>query len=453
MAGTMISGVQSNYLGRKPTLMFTQIIALSGFLFIRFAYGIYMFYIGSFMLGITQGITSAVIPAYIGEINQPQIRKFTGSFIVVAFAIGFSCTKLISVFAFWRDTTSIIMVLPTLGFLLFLLCPETPTWYMLKGKKELAISTMIRLRGDTEVATKEISRIDRNLKIQNQVNSTSSETSYVKQQLNIVTKGTFVRPLLVVTILMTVCWQWTGGAVLTFYLDDILEQFGIPIPTSWAATGLGWYQLVCTLLGVFLSSLIPRRKYYMMSGVFVFLGTAILGAMTTLQRHDFFIVFLNENDIVKWIPFVGLLLYFLGYQLGYISVCFMLMGELLPSNSREIGGVIIIQLNNISFFVAAKSSNFLQEAIGLDGMFWLFTGVAIFSIIFAYLFVPETFGKSLEEMEEHYRKVCYPNKYVHHNGFYCYMNVCFRSLYYSSEEETKTTTNETNVINMAYVEE
>ena len=373
---TLVGGLQSNYLGRKPTLLITQIVALAGFLLLRFANDVPMFYIGSFLGGYTNGITLSIMPTYVGEVNQPRIRRFTGSFIRLAFTMGFAGTKLIGIFVSWRDTLSIIMALPCMGFFLFCFCPETPTWYMLKGKHKLATATLITLRGDPDVAKREVSIIKNNLQKQEQSYSTTDQFSYVKSQLKIITRGTFVRPCMVVTILMVVFWQWTGGALLTFYTEDILKQFGVPIPASWIATGVGCYQFVCSFLGVFISSVIPRRKYYMGSGVLVSLGAAVLGATFHLLKYEFFVDLLKENEEVKWVPVIGLLLLLLGYMTGYISVCFILLGELLPANARGIGGCIVIFFTNISFFLAVKSSNICQEMLGLDGLFGLFSGLA-----------------------------------------------------------------------------
>ena len=130
---------------------------------------------------------------------------------------------------------------------------------------------------------------------------------------------------------------------------------------------------------------------------------------SSFKKLCLFIDALNSNAVVRWIPVIALLIFFAGYSTGYVSVCFMLLGELLPSNGREIGSFVIVQCTNISSIILTKFVPDLQELLGLDGLFWLFSGVAIFSIIFAYLCVPETFGKTLEEIEEHYRKICYPN--------------------------------------------
>jgi len=72
---------------------------------------------------------------------------------------------------------------------------------------------------------------------------------------------------------------------------------------------------------------------------------------------------------------------------------------------------LLFNLTIYPFFAAVKSAKFNVELLGLDGFFWLSASIAVFSIIFAYLFVPETFGRSLEDMEDHYRRICYPDKY------------------------------------------
>merc|ERR1711997_75911 len=92
----------------------------------------------------------------------------------------------------------------------------------------------------------------------------------------------------------------------------------------------------------------------------------------------------KEYPFVNWISLLGILLYF-G---GYVTVIFTLLAELLPSNARNVGS---------SLATTGSISS-------------LFSVVTFCSIIFCYFFVPETFGKSLESIEDHYRAICYRNK-------------------------------------------
>ena len=89
---------------------------------------------------------------------------------------------------------------------------------------------------------------------------------------------------------------------------------------------------------------------------------------------------------------------------------FTLLAELLPSNARSIGSSIATFFSILSLYVLVKVGPTLQATIGLDGLFWLFSGVTCCSIVFCYCFVPETFAKTLESIEDHYRYICYGNQ-------------------------------------------
>ena len=401
----MLCGIQSDYLGRKTTIMVTQVISFSGILCILLSTNMTLLYVGNLLAGYSNAIFIGLVPVYTGEISQARIRKATGSFMSMMFFVGFAVTYSIGSLASWKTTASIIMVWPLYAFVLLFFCPESPTWLINKGRNDLAVKTLISLRGDEGVAMKEIGRIEHNLKRQNL--EMFHHSVHLKDQLKIITKGTFVRPSVVVTVLLAIGWQW-GGYSMELYTVEIVEGLDIPISPYWVSSGIGYYQLIGSLLGVGLSSVLPRRKYYIGSGICIFIGAAILGTKIHLQKYSLFVEVSNTYPVIKWIPVIGLLIFFSGYSTGYIAVSFMLMGELLPSNARGTGIFIVMQLTNISGFLMIKYEPFMQKQLGLDGLFWLMSCVSLFSIVFAYFCVPETYGKTLEEIEEHYRNICYP---------------------------------------------
>ena len=405
-AGTPLCGIQSGILGRKKTIMLTQVVSFIGALCILFSKTAEVFYLGNFLSGYTNAVFIGIAPIYTSEICQPNIRKFTGGFLAVLFSVGFAVVYFAGSLSNWKTAGIVQAVWPCLVFIIMILCPESPSWLLSKDRKEEAAETLKRLRGDTNVAKKELSRIKNNLKKQKEITHASSHESFFRRQYEIMKKGTFFRPCLVLTILMAVCWQWTGGNVLIFYMVEILKDFDIPIPADWASAGLGLYQLVGGLLSIVVSSLVSRRTFYMGSGVCIFLGTAMLATLVHLKRYEFFIETLKMNPGISWIPLVALLFYFAGYSMGWVAVCFMLIGELLPSNGREIGSFIAVECSNISAIILLKYAPELKVYLGLDGLFLLFSVVTIFAILFAYFCIPDTFGKALEEIEEHYRRKC-----------------------------------------------
>lgn len=390
--------------------MITHVVAFLGALCIILAKNVAVFYSGNFLCGYTNGVFLSVPPIYIGEINQPKIRKFTGSFQALIFFIGFSLTYLVGWLTAWNIAAYIQVVWPCIVFIYLLLCPESPTWLIIKGRKDLAIDTLMKLRGNKEIAMKEIVRIEDNLEKQNLTTVESLRSTYKRDQLKTLSKGTFVRPCLVLTILWAICWQWTGGPVFLIYTVDLLKKFQLPIDPYLASSAVGCYQLLGGMFGILISAIVPRRKYYIASGICIFIGTFLLATIVHLKKYDFFVDIFNDNMAIRWIPVIAYLIYFAGYSTGYVTVCFMLLGELLPSNTREIGSFLVVQSNSISSIILIKFAPSLQTVLGLDGMFWLFSCVAIFSIIFAYYCMTETSGKTLEEIEEHYRAICYPNE-------------------------------------------
>ena len=410
--GTPLGGLHSDLWGRKNAMMATQILTLLGLLCLRFAQSVPMFHIGNFLGGYSEGVYIPVSALYTAEINQPKLRNYTMSFNMLAYFLTYCVTYMIASFVSWRQTISILIPLPCINFLTLLLCPESPTWYMLKGRTEDAFDTLMKLRGNSEAARLEMKKIQENLEEQKVLQKQSSnQSSYIKETISVLSKGTFIRPCSVLIFLYCIGWQWTGEASLTFYTVDIVQEFNIPISPYMISAGLGLYQFLVALISVFLSAVVPRRKYYIGSGILVMAGAGILGSYCHLQHYTVFTETLKSYPILHGIPIFALLLYFGGYTSGFVTVCHMLLGELLPSNARGIGSCIVVQCSNISFFLVTKFTPYCAKALGMDGFFWLFSIITLISILFFYFCVPETFGVSLEDIEQHYREICYPKKF------------------------------------------
>ena len=328
------------------------------------------------------------------------------TFYNAGFVTTFGLTTVLS----WRTTILVMLGFPILNILLLVICPESPTWLMLSGKYEIAVSTLTSLRGNEEVAMKEIKRIQQNIEKQKESTMMDDESSPLMVKINVMKKGTFIRPFIVVVILLTVGWHWTGGPIIGFYTIDIIKGVKIPMDPYVCAFIIAIFQFVMSILSTILSSFVPRRKLFIACGLFETIGNLILGTMVYLNRNDYLISISEEYPFVNWIPLVGILLYYGGYFAGYVTVIFTLLAELLPSNARNVGSSLATTGSISSLFILIKFGPTLQEEMGLDGCFWLFSVVTFCSIIFCYFFVPETFGKSLESIEDHYRAICYGTK-------------------------------------------
>ena len=414
--GSLTCGILCSLAGRKKVMILANMFSAIGFVFVRFANNVALLYFGRLIAGLSFGLCFANIPPYTGEISQSRVRKFTATFMQTFYNTGFVITFGLNTFLNWRTSIWILLCFPCITTITLLFCPESPTWLMIKGKGDLGTSVLSSLRGNPIIAATEIERIKQNLIRQTELTSIDNNSSFIKNKLKVILKGTFIRPFIVVTTLLTLCWHLTGGIVLGFYAIDILEGIKIPMDTYWAAFMIACFQLFSAVVANIISSVLPRRKLFMGCGILEVIGTLTLGAMVYFYRQKHFSELIEDYSFVKWIPLVGILCFYGGYFGGYVTVTFILLAELLPSNARNIGSSMASACSILSMFLVVKFIPILKESIGLDGCFWLFSGATSCSIIFCYFFVPETFGKTLESIEDHYRKICYGKKITPKNS-------------------------------------
>ena len=90
-----------------------------------------------------------------------------------------------------------------------------------------------------------------------------------------------------------------------------------------------------------------------------------------------------------------------------MQTIYTLQGELLPSNARSMGSAVTMGIDSVVIFLVSKLVPAMNHAIGIGWVFVIFSGFCSAMALFCYLFVPETYGKSLEQIEAHYRKICY----------------------------------------------
>ena len=391
-------------------MMIANLSSSCGSLFVRFATNVQLLYVGRILGGLSFGMCFANIPPYTGEISQSRVRKFTATFIQTFYNTGFVIIFGLTTFLDWRTAIWILLCFPLINIITLSICPESPIWLMNQGKEKECLFVLNALRGNEAIAKDEVERIKRNLNRQKELNIGDSDSSVIKNKLGILCKGTFIRPFIVVTILLTLCWHLTGGIVLGFYAIDILEGIKIPMDTYWAAFMIACFQLFSAIVANIISSVLPRRKLFMGCGILEVIGTLILGTMVYFHRQKYFLDVIEDYSFVKWIPLVGILCFYGGYFGGYVTVTFILLAELLPSNARNIGSSMASACSILSMFIVVKFIPILKGTIGLDGCFWFFSGATFCSLVFCYIFVPETFGKTLESIEDHYREICYGNK-------------------------------------------
>lgn len=139
-----------------------------------------------------------------------------------------------------------------------------------------------------------------------------------------------------------------------------------------------------------------RRILLLGSGSIVAIAMAAMGTFFYLQREW------GEAEAtakIGWLPLVALMVFFVAYSSGYANVPFIIMGEVFPLRYRFILGPAASSFNLLCTFAVVRGFPSLKDAIGADATFWIFMGCTVVSLFFIFFFLPETKGKTLEEIE------------------------------------------------------
>ena len=402
--GSMVGGIQSQALGRKKSLMASSTCALAAITCIRFAKTFPVLLVGRFLMGYAGGSEMPASSAYTAEVCHPDIRKFTGTFGGVLYTVGYAILYLLGAFFSWRDTLSIIMGWPVICIITLFFCPESPSWMMSKGREKDAFKAMLRLRANKEDASIEIKNIEANIKAQKaHIDSSNNKPMFI----TLLRQPTFWRPFLVLFVLMTLGLQFTGAPPLAFYLVPILQNSNIPISSYIAAASLAAFRVIVVVMGLFVSSIVPRRKLLMVTFFITATGALLMGTNSYLESFSWFNVIQTNYPYLKWTPLVSIFLMYLGFSGGVGIVIQTLNGELLPSNMRSFGIGLVTVFSMGFLFLVLKFTPLAEQQIGLHGMYWTFSATGYVLIAFTFYFIPETFGRTLEDIEDHYRKLCY----------------------------------------------
>ena len=407
--GSWGGGIQSELIGRKFSMMINNLIMLVGMLCIRFSHGLPLLFAGRFMTGYTNGANRSCTGPYTSEVCQPAIRKSTATFGVLLYTLGYTILYVLGVMLHWREILSFLAIFPVMFTIMLHFCPKSPTWLIGKGRVSEAMQNMLRLRGDVRVATLDVKRLQDNVKEQQRCqNKLGGGASYMQVLWSSFRQGPFVRPFCVLLIMLTVGMHWTGGVPLSFYLVPILQRSNVPMDPYWAAAIMSCYRLLFTIISTILSTFIPRRPLYIGCCVAAAVGSLLLGTSaylnTYLQEYQ---LFQQQYPFAQWFPMLAIFLMYTGFSGGMGPVTFALFGEILPSNLRSMGTGLLSAIGFIDLFCVSKFTPNIESSMGFHGMFWLFSGFGFCVAIFAYLCVPETSGLTLEDIEEHYRKLCY----------------------------------------------
>ncbi|XP_048098768.1 solute carrier family 2, facilitated glucose transporter member 8 isoform X2 [Alosa alosa] len=360
----------------------------------------WMLYLGRILTGLASGVTSLVVPLYISEMAHERVRGTMGSCVQLMVVIGIMGAYIAGLFLGWRWLAVTSSVPPALMLVLMCFMPETPHFLLSQGRRAEAQEALRFLRGPDASPEEECARIEGAMQDQ----GGSLGWSDLKDPVIYKPMG--------IGIVMMLFQQLTGINAIMFYAESIFEKAHFK-NSDVASVIVAAIQVVFTAVAALLMDRAGRKILLIVSGVAMTISTAMFGVYFWLSSPNHSSgqvametpgpVSLAPQPDLAWLALVSMGLFITGFALGWGPTPWLVMSEIFPTRGRGLGSSMCVLTNWGSAFIVTKTFHNLMDVLTSAGTFWLFSGMCALNVFFTIFFVPETKGKSLEQIQAHFK--------------------------------------------------
>lgn len=385
LAGAIIGGSLADRLGRRKLLVITSIVFGFGAIGAALAPDTGWLIAARIVAGAAIGIASFVAPLYISEIAPVAIRGKLVSINQVALTSGIVISYLIDYTlagsGAWRWMFAMAVV-PAAAFgigLIFI--PDSPRWLAACGKLDQARAVLKQIR-DPQAVESELSEI---------AQSVAKQEGHWSELLSV-----SLRPAMIVGVGLAIAQQITGINTVIYYAPTIFKFAGLTSASVaiLASVGVGIVNVVFTVLAMQLIDRLGRRPLLLISLAGMAAGLIVLGFAFALPKL---------SGSLGWIAVASLMVYVGSFAVGLGPVFWLVLSEIYPLRLRGRAMSVGTVANWGANLIVALTFLTFTQAIGKAGTFWLYGAISIGAWLFAFFLVPETKGKTLEQIEAHWR--------------------------------------------------
>ena len=378
--GGAIGALLIDVFGRKAFLLILYLPFVIGWWCIAGSDILSILCIGRVICGIASGISLTVCTIYVAEIATDDYRGVLSSVYFIFMNFGVFIVDLLGIGIDWRSVALIGTVLSACGVLISLPLPESPRWLLGNGLKEEAQKALVRLRGE-------------HVDIQNEYypdKDSSSGNSRYWPTMTEVRRPSFYKPTLI-SVGLIIAQQAGGYVIFLFYTNTIYMDAGWTgsptLPTATVAAA----QLVGCIIVVFLIDVCGRKIIMVATGI---IETGTLIAMSIV----YYLSNLHPNPVYGWVSVVCLVLNMFLTAIGIGSLAPIVIAEINPAKHKGfVCGITQIVLA-LATFIYSSQYEHMFSALKPWGALVLLSVFNSLGVVFVALAVPETKGKSLEEI-------------------------------------------------------
>lgn len=376
--GAIFGGIPTNGIGRKKTLIWIGVLFLASAIGSALANDPYTFAFFRFLGGLGIGASTIAAPAYVSEIAPAKDRGRLVSLyqfnIVLGILMAFLSNYLLRDVGenAWRWMIG-VMAFPSFFYMIIVFAiPESPRWLISQSRNEEARKVLQQINPDAK-----IEELIAELHI-GEYNHSKGETIFLKKY----------RFPLMLAFLIALFNQLSGINAFLYYAPRIFAEAGLEESAAlMSSIGIGVTNLIFTLFGVFLIDVLGRK-------VLMYIGSIGYIISLGLVSLAFFL---------KWegmaVP-IFLFMFIASHAIGQGAVIWVFISEIFPNHLRASGQAFGSSTHWVLAAIIPSMIPFLFSTIGAGAVFLIFTIMMAFQLLFVIFIMPETKGKSLEELQE-----------------------------------------------------
>ncbi|MBN3307349.1 GTR5 protein, partial [Amia calva] len=393
--GSLMVAPLVNKLGRKGTLLFNNIFSIIPAILMGAseAAGSYEIIIASrFLVGICAGLSSNVVPMYLGELSPKSLRGAVGIMPQLFITIGILVAQVLGIRSILGSTRGWPLLLALTGIpavfeLIFLpFFPESPRYMLIqKGDEENARKALQRLRGWEDVG-EELAEM-----------RLEDQSERAEGRLSVLSLCSFpsLRWQLVSVVAMNMGQQLSGVNAIYYYADSIYGSAGVQEGNiQFVTVGTGSVNVVMTVIAVFIVEKLGR-KLLLLSGFGI---CCVACAVLTVA--------LRFQESVEWMPYLSIacvIIYVIGHAIGPSSIPYVITTEMFRQASRPAAFVIAGSVHWLSNFTVGLVFPFLEKGLG-PYSFIIFSLICLVTLVYIFIVVPETKNKTFLEISQMFAK-------------------------------------------------
>ncbi|MDW8798002.1 sugar porter family MFS transporter [Staphylococcus pseudoxylosus] len=377
--GSGASGPMSDRLGRRRVVFIIAIIYIVGALILALAPSMPILVLGRLVIGLAVGGSTAIVPVYLSEMAPTEQRGSLSSLNQLMITIGILSSYLIN-YAFtpiegWRWMLALAIIPSVILLIGVAFMPESPRW-LLEHRSEKAARDVMKL-------TFKDSEIDKEIADMKEINSISESTWNVL-------KSPWLRPTLIIGSIFALLQQIIGINAIIYYAPTIFNKAGLGNATSILGTvGIGTVNVLITIVAIMIIDKIDRKRLLVIGNIGMVASLLIMAIL----------IWTIGIQSSAWIIVACLTLFIIFFGFTWGPVLWVMLPELFPMRARGAATGVAALVLSIGSLLVAQFFPILTEVLSVEQVFLIFAAIGICALIFVIKYLPETRGRSLEEIE------------------------------------------------------